>query len=389
MRVLHMLPTFDTGGLGSLGLELIRAWPRSDSHSVIASRFPTTKPDLRETFTRLVGDRVREVPRTLYHPMSFVDAMRDTATGLGPFDGAVIYNFFDHVWYTMGLRRAGFRGPVVCHVGTVLPLNEMIQKMLGSPFTAGVLFQPASRAVSDSVIAAGIDSSRMLPVVWNGVDLDVFPAKPVPAPEPIATGLGPDLTPVTFGFVGRMSPEAKDFEGLLEAYSKLDGIARERARLVLAGDGPHRRKYEALALHMGLIVTTDRDRLPPRGVAFLGSLERGSISTFLHSLDVFVMAALPIEGMSLALVEAIVSGLPIIATDVPANREVLDGCGAGTLTHGVEGLANALTWLTENAEARRRLAQASHAARDQFDVRRVAEAYRDVLQDDAPSHPAL
>lgn len=370
MNVLHLLPTFDEGGLGALGLELLRSWPKGDSHVVVASRFPATKPNMRAAFDRHLGaERVRDCVRSLMHPMGFVDGLRDTIRGLadvhGKFDAAIIYNFFDHVWYTMALRRTGFTGKLICHVGTVLNPSGDIEKMFGSPFTLGITFVPCSLAVRDGLVLAGANPKTVSPAVWNGVDLKAFPIKPY-----VNHG-----GPVTFGFVGRMAPGAKDWEALLRGYALLEDDAASRARLVLAGEGPMRSKLERLCDELGLVPGSPAKR----GVRFLGSVSRSDIPTFLWSLDVFVMAALPIEGFSMALVEAVATGLPVIATDVPANRELLHG-RAGTLVEGAKGIADGMKHMM-SAEERGMLAAESAHLRTLLDVRAVATAYRNKLTD--------
>ena len=376
MRLLHLLPTFDAGGLGSLAYDLVRAWPQTDTHTILAARFPQTAPTLKRQFEKLVGaERVREVPRDMLRPMGFVDALRDTARAYGAFDAAFIYNWFDHVWYTMGLRRSGHHRLIFCHVGTVVPPGDMTHRMFGSPYTVGVRFVPASRAVEAGLVAAGANPASICPVIWNGVDERMFEVK---IPPPLEAHPPEEAPPVVFGFTGRMAPDAKDFDGLIRAFAKLTGRARARACLVLAGDGPKRRDFEALALSLGLSVRGDG--VPtPGAVSFPGLLPREYVPEFLRSLDVFVMAALPIEGMSMALVEAIVAGLPIIATDVPSNREILEAVSIGRLVKGVDGLVQALEWLATDDEARVKLAAKSVSVRGRFTISRVAESYRALL----------
>jgi glycosyltransferase involved in cell wall biosynthesis len=351
-----MLPTLDVGGLGSLALELARAWKPGDEHVFVASRFPTTKPALATHFAPLGG--VFQIPRTLMYPMSFVDSLRDMGPKLGAaeLDLVIIYNWFDHVWYTMGLRRAGYRGPVLCHVGTRLPANEMVAKMLASPFTGGVRFVPASQAVRDALIIAGAGPGLVANVVWNGVDLNVF--------EPNETK---QSGPLRVGFTGRMAPEAKDFEGLIRGWALMPEPVRARAQLLLVGDGPRRGVLQSLAKTLGVSDT----------VKFEGALARDLVPGFLRALDIFVMAALPIEGMSMALVEALATGLPVVASDVPANREVLHAAGAGHLVPQTpEGYAAGLEWLITDPGARNLLAGKSVASRRLFDIKVVAETYR-------------
>jgi len=355
-----MLPTFDLGGLGTLALEVARSWPKGDEHVFLGSRFPGTHPVLRPSYEAL--GPTEDVHRSLLHPMNFVDSMRDTVRKHGPFDGAVVYNFFDHVWYTMAANRGGLQGRVLCHVGTVLPNVEQTQLALQSPFTDSVRFVAASAAVADSLIVAGASPAKLFPVTWNGIDLKRF--------TPVKPAVDDGERRVVFGFTGRLCPD-KDFDTLLRAFARLPPRVRARVQLRIAGGGPHRDELHQFARSLEL--TSDE-------LQFVGALDKDKVHHFLEGLDVFVMAALPIEGMSMALVEAIVSGLPILATDVPSNREVLHG-QAGHLTRGIDGLAQAVEWLTFDEHARLKLGGHSVAYREAFDVKRVVAKYRQMLID--------
>ena len=64
------------------------------------------------------------------------------------------------------------------------------------------------------------------------------------------------------------------------------------------------------------------------GISFLGDVS--DVPAFLNSLDIFVLPSRS-EGMSMALLEAMAAGLPIVATDVASNGEVLADGKAGVL----------------------------------------------------------
>jgi glycosyltransferase involved in cell wall biosynthesis len=82
-------------------------------------------------------------------------------------------------------------------------------------------------------------------------------------------------------------------------------------RLTVVGDGPLRDELHAL-----------RDRLRLQGsVEFLG--ERTDVHTLLSDADIFVLSSLK-EGLALTLLEAMATGLAVVATDVGGNREVVN-----------------------------------------------------------------
>jgi glycosyltransferase involved in cell wall biosynthesis len=83
--------------------------------------------------------------------------------------------------------------------------------------------------------------------------------------------------------------------------------------LALAGQGPDRDRLEALAAELGVAAR----------VHFVGELQPTAIGTFIGALDVFVFPTIA-ETFGLAAVEAASAGLPVVATDLPVLREVLE-----------------------------------------------------------------
>lgn len=145
----------------------------------------------------------------------------------------------------------------------------------------------------------GLNRLRWVP---NGVDTTVFQ----PLPLDLAAG-GPG--PVRFLWVGRFVA-LKGYKTLLRAFSRLTG-GGYRAHLTLAGGGPGFRAAQVLSQHLGLA----------RYTSFLGHVPHAQMPTILAEADVFVLPSRT-EGLSVALLEAISCGLPVIVSDIPGNREV-------------------------------------------------------------------
>lgn len=90
-------------------------------------------------------------------------------------------------------------------------------------------------------------------------------------------------------------------------------LARQpRLRLAIAGEGPLRAEFEQLAAALGVA-----DRLH-----LLGALPAAEVSDLLAAADLFLMPS-RFEGLSLALLEAMQAGLPIVASDVPSNHDAV------------------------------------------------------------------
>lgn len=294
--------------------------------------------------------------------MGYAAALADaiSASRFARYDYAILYNFSDHVWSSMALKRFPCCAPVVCHVGTIPAdcMANQVKLMLSSPHTGRVKFVFPSRVVRDRIVELGARPESLGPVIWNGVDVEKYAS----ARKMLYSD---DAAVLRVSFVGRMAPGAKDFEMLIRAWGLTDTAKTGRGRLCLAGDGPSRKEYEKLAAEVA-----------PRGsVDFLGTLDANGIVAFLATSDIFVMAALPVEGMSIALVEAIATGLPIIATSVRANSEVLAGGDYGCLVCDAREMATAIDDLARSKDARREARARAEKLREDFPIQRCVQGY--------------
>jgi glycosyltransferase involved in cell wall biosynthesis len=145
--------------------------------------------------------------------------------------------------------------------------------------------------------------------VYNGIDTETYaPGSAMALRKALDLPAG---APVV-GTVGRLDP-IKDHRTLLEAF---DAVRRRRprARLLVVGDGAERRLLESAA---------------GEGVRFLGT--RPDVPELLRVMDVFVLPSIN-EGISNTLLEAMASGLPVIATRAGGNPELVDHQRTGLLT---------------------------------------------------------
>ena len=121
-------------------------------------------------------------------------------------------------------------------------------------------------------------------------------------------------------FVGRLAPE-KGLDILIKAWPCV--IARfPTAQLLLLGDGPLRPVLAALAGTLGLTVG------PGRSVELPGSVAASTDA--IRNSDLFVLPSRE-EGMSIALLEAMALGIPIVASSIPGNQRLIEDGEHGRL----------------------------------------------------------
>lgn len=218
--------------------------------------------------------------------------------------------------------------------------------------------------------AVGVPADR-IEQIYNGVDTQRFrPSSGARA----AIGGSPFTDPTQWlvGTVGRLQP-IKDQVLLARAFVRAlqrDPAARERMRLVVVGEGPSRPQIEQI--------------LREGGVASLAWVagERADVPEVMRGLDAFVLPSRA-EGISNTILEAMATALPIVATAVGGNGELLDDGVTGCLVPSgdVERLARAmLDDFREPAQARQRGAAARQAAQRRFSLDGMVAAYGDLYE---------
>lgn len=143
--------------------------------------------------------------------------------------------------------------------------------------------------------------------------------------------------------VGRFV-KLKGYETLIRSLARLINRGM-KVHLTLVGSGPELAPSKELSRQLGIA----------ESVSFIGRVPHEEMAQIYQQADAFVLPSFT-EGMSLAVLEAMSSGLPIIATDIPANREVLGGAAIFVPPGNVSEFDNAIMKLVTDSEKRRSLA---------------------------------
>lgn len=167
----------------------------------------------------------------------------------------------------------------------------------------------------------------------------------------------------SFVAVGRLA-EVKNHGLMIRAFG---GVLTKYpdARLQIAGDGPEREKLEALVTQLGI----------GGSVRFLGFLQ--DVTGILSESDVFVMSS-RYEGVSIAVLEAMCAGLPILATNVGGIPEtVIDGVtGVLVPDDDIGAMTAGMLRLLESADDRKRFGTAGKEyLHREFSMEKVLERY--------------
>lgn len=222
---------------------------------------------------------------------------------------------------------------------------------------AGVVTRlvPVGPAVGASLVGLDPQVARHVTVIVNGV--------PAADAAPAAAGLPPLRSDAMMTVItaGRLVP-GKNLELLVRAVAG----SSQPVGLVVCGDGPDRARLETLSRELGV------------AVRFTGMLDQRSLQESYAGADLFAFSSCS-EGLPLVLVEAAAAGLPVLASDIPGNRDVLgdsavylpvdDGAGA------VRRWSEAIDRLAQDSGSRDRMRRDALERLPAFSPGRMAEGY--------------
>ncbi|HLG66653.1 MAG TPA: glycosyltransferase family 4 protein [Acidimicrobiales bacterium] len=247
----------------------------------------------------------------------------------------------------------------------------MYSRDLRSRLVKALVSRRLDRHIAVGEAVARIVESRALlrkgsvGVIYNGMP------DPGPPPEPAN---GPRVA--TVGCLARLD-FVKGIDVLLEAVAPLANVS-----VRVAGRGPDRGALEERSVGLGL----------DSRVEFLDWTEDSS--SFLRSVDIFVLPSRA-EGLPLSVIEAMLAGLPVVATDVGSVRELVRDGSTGIVVPAddVIALSEALRTLVEDSELRARYGAAARSrALAHFGAQSMLTAYEDLydaMLDDPRCRPSV
>ncbi|MBP1183101.1 glycosyltransferase family 4 protein [Methylobacterium sp. PvR107] len=228
--------------------------------------------------------------------------------------------------------------PLIWHLHDILDgahfgrIQRAVQVRLANACAARVIVP--SRAAADAFVRAGGRRSRVT-IVPNGLDLDLDPRGPTALRAELCLPAGPLV-----GVFSRLAPW-KGQDVVIDALAALPGVRCIVVGTALFGEDAYAAELRARVAALGL---SDR-------VLFLG--QRADVPRLMQAVDAVVHPSVDPEPFGRTLVEAMLAGVPVIATDAGASAEILDNGAAGILVppRRPDRLAAALADLFEDPDA--------------------------------------
>ena len=254
-------------------------------------------------------------------------------------------------WWPCGAKSARNRGP----------LQGTIDRYVGRRASTVVATCPAVR---DYCIGQGIAAEKIR-VIPSGA---CKAAPPAVTRGQILDRLGLPESARLIGWAGRLEADRGGKDAIWAA--DLLKVIRDDAHLLVFGAGPHR---ERLVRFRDQVEIADK-------VHFLG--DRGDLEEFLPHLDQF-WSTRRLPGLSQAVLEAMAAGVPVVATDVPGTRDLIEHEASGYLFapgHRA-GLARWAEYLLNHPDAARQIGAAGRQrVESEFSAEKMIEGWKRVAR---------
>ena len=354
VRVLHLVPVFDTGGMEVGVTKLVNGANLDRVRADVCSFTPVGR--FRERLAPHV--RLFELERDGAFDWRLVNELRRLLRH-ERFD--VVHT---HAWGTLcegwlAARLAGVPHVVHGEHGTMetRARNLQVQRFVWGRVDR--VLSVSERLADRMAREVGYPRER-IQTIHNGLDPAQWAAG---NRNQTRAALGAASNEVLVLAVGRLV-RVKNHAMLLTAFARArtDGV---RCRLLIAGDGPLKPQLESLVRSLGI----DAD------VTLLG--ERRDVPDLLAACDVFVLSS-DSEGMSNTIIEAMAAGRPVVATDVGGNPELVADGETGVLVESgsAAAMAAAIAALATDCATRERMGAAGRdRACREFAVSRMLADY--------------
>jgi glycosyltransferase involved in cell wall biosynthesis len=299
-RILQIIPTLDRAGAEKQLCLLARGLPRDEFevHVCALTRGGPLAADLAEGNVPLsiIGKRWKLDPRAYCHLKRHIARLRPDLIHTWMF-AANTYGF-------AAARACGVRNVVIgqrCVDPWKSRLQLALDRALAKRCRAVVV---NSEGVRDFYVRHGTPS-ECIQVIPNGV---ATPNPPQTTRSQLLAELELPENCRLIGLVGRFWPQKRVKDAIWAA--DLLKVIRDDAHLLIIGDGPLR---DRLRRYRDQVCIRDK-------VHFLG--ERGDVPRLMPHFDV-LWSASAYEGQSNVILEAMASGVPVVATDIPGTRELV------------------------------------------------------------------
>ena len=365
IRIIHILYSFDIGGLETGIVNLVNKMDSNKfSHSIcIFSRSIGSLEKIKNKNIKIfiVNRKFRHDPTVIFRLVSLLKRENP--------DLVRTYN-----WSGMeGIAAATLVGiKHIIHSEHGFNLEEIFKQKIRRMLTRKVLFNSCDKVIVVSkflekwlIEKVGLESNKII-YLPNGCDTKFFfPGRD----ETKRQQLGIRDNEIIIGTVGSLK-ELKDQESLAKAFAKLNK-SYNNLKLLIIGDGPKRKDLEIFVGDLGLAGR----------IIFTGNV--ADTAVFYRAMDIFALTSIS-ENEPNTLLEAMATGLPIVATDVGDVRYMLDGENGGIVVKpkDIYAIADGIEYFLKNKQAARdKGGFVRKRTEELFNLERMVSAYEKLYLD--------
>lgn len=339
IKVIHILSCLDVGGAEVLVLNLLKKLDRTRYSPVVCSLEIGGKleKEFKDAGIPVYAANKRE-------GIDFSLPMKLAKIIIGS-KADIVHTHNMAPWLYGGVASKILSSKILIHTEHANLYNHQRRLILAEYWLAKI----TDKIIADAKKVADFLSDKeninrnKIQIVFNGVDIDKYDCRYSNAvSKRHELSIADDE--VIIGIVARLSM-VKDHKNLLDAFSIILN-AISNAKLLVIGDGELREDLVAYTRMKGI-----QER-----VLFLGN--RRDIPELLRLMNVFVLCSIS-EGLPITLLEAMAAGLPVVATDVGGNREVVIDRKSGFLVppKDPQRLAEAIATILKDKKMARRFGE--------------------------------
>jgi len=364
MKILHIISSSGMYGAEAVILNLSRILTERGDCSLLGVFSNSPNPNL-QLHEMAMKERIEShlIPCTGQVDRAAIAAIRELAVSSGT-DVVHAHGFKADVYAYFALRGTDVPFVSTCHTwydtDWLVTLYGRIDRLVLRRFARVVA---VSEEVRQQLLAAGVREDRVC-MVRNGIDLRPFAnAAPTPRAE-----MGTGETAIV-GLIGRLA-HSKGVDIFLEAAARVLATGAE-ARFVIVGEGDDREELERMIDELKI-----RDH-----VTMLG--RRDDMPSVYASLDIMVSASRQ-EGLPMAILEGMATGLPLVATTVGEVPTLVQEDRTGKLVppEDAEQLAGAIAELLHDPAKRAALgAAARRLIENEYSAQRMTDDYLRVYEE--------
>ena len=366
IKILHLLLSVELGGLEVMVLDLVRSLDREKYQPIIAT-IDSENGQLRKAFDEakipihLFKRKKGKIDLSLPFKLSnFIKRNK--------IDIVHSHGFFP--WMYGGLTKMINRR--CAHIQTVHAINPASRNLKNNTIEQ-ILYLLTDVLVSDCLYVQNILGNQKIlrhkksVTIYNGINISKFSTNCIPERNKMLPQI--KTNDILFGTVARLV-DVKNHKMMINAFKQVVSSINN-CRLLIVGDGP---------LMDELVCYSSQLKLE-ENIIFLG--ERRDINILLNLMDIFLLSS-ESEGMSITLVEAISSGLPVVATNVGGNAEIIKHNENGLIVESLDttGFAKAMMRLAKSPTLRSQYSKKSRQnAVDKFSLEKMTKEYEEIYSE--------